>query len=83
MEILLPKDMLGFDKNTVQLGWSMSKSFTAAMIGVLVKDGKLNINAPAPVPEWKGTKKEKSVYLIYCNKPAVLIILKYIPDPVA
>lgn len=48
----------GFDKNTVQLGWSMSKSFTAAMIGVLVKDGKLNINAPAPVPEWKGTKKK-------------------------
>ena len=49
----------GFDKNTVQLGWSMSKSFTAAMIGVLVKEGKLNINAPVPVPEWKGTNKEK------------------------
>lgn len=49
----------GFDKNTVQLGWSMSKSLTAAMIGILVKEGKLNINAPAPVPEWKGNEKEK------------------------
>jgi CubicO group peptidase (beta-lactamase class C family) len=45
----------GFDKNMVQIGWSMSKSLTAAVIGVLVKEGKLNVNAPAPVPEWKNT----------------------------
>lgn len=49
----------GFHKNSVQLGWSMSKSLTAAVIGVLVKSGKLDPNAPAPVPEWKGTPKEK------------------------
>jgi CubicO group peptidase (beta-lactamase class C family) len=49
----------GFDKNSVMIGWSMSKSLTAAVIGVLVKQGKLNPGAPAPVPEWKGTPKEK------------------------
>lgn len=49
----------GFDKHTVMLGWSMSKSLTAAMIGILVKEGKLHIDASAPVPEWKGTGKEK------------------------
>ncbi|MBI1781222.1 MAG: serine hydrolase [Sphingobacteriales bacterium] len=49
----------GFDKNSVQLGWSMSKSLTAAIIGILVKEGKLNVNVPAPVPEWKGNEKEK------------------------
>jgi len=49
----------GFDKNTVMLGWSMSKSLVGAMIGVLVKEGKLNPNMPAPVPEWKSTAKEK------------------------
>ncbi|MBL7744016.1 MAG: serine hydrolase [Chitinophagaceae bacterium] len=48
----------GFDKYTVMLGWSMSKSLTGAMIGILVKEGKLNVNAPAPVPEWKRTSKE-------------------------
>lgn len=49
----------GFDKNSRLIGWSMSKSLNAAVIGVLVKAGKLNPNAPAPVPEWKGTVKEK------------------------
>ena len=49
----------GFNKNTLMLGWSMSKTLTAAMIGVLVKDGKLNVDAPAPVPEWKNTDKGK------------------------
>ena len=47
----------GFDKNSLQLGWSVSKSLTAAMIGVLVKAGKLFLDAPAPVPEWKHTTK--------------------------
>lgn len=49
----------GFDKNSMMIGWSMAKSLTAAMIGVLVKEGKLNIDTPAPVPEWKNTEKEK------------------------
>jgi CubicO group peptidase (beta-lactamase class C family) len=49
----------GFDKSTVMLGWSVSKSLTGALIGVLVKEGRLDPEAPAPVPEWKGTRKEK------------------------
>jgi CubicO group peptidase (beta-lactamase class C family) len=35
------------------LGWSMAKSVTNAMVGVLVKQGLLNISAPAPVPQWR------------------------------
>lgn len=49
----------GFDKNTVMLGWSMAKSLTGALIGILVKEGKINPDAPAPVPEWKNTGREK------------------------
>lgn len=48
----------GFDKHTVLLGWSMSKSLTSAMIGILVKEGKLEVDAPAPVPEWKDNEKK-------------------------
>lgn len=57
--IIAERYATGFDKKTVMLGWSMSKSLTAAMIGILVKQGKLDVNAPAPVPEWKGNSKEK------------------------
>jgi CubicO group peptidase (beta-lactamase class C family) len=43
----------GFDRDSRFLGWSMSKSVTGALIGMLVEDGKLNLDAPAPVPEWR------------------------------
>jgi CubicO group peptidase (beta-lactamase class C family) len=49
----------GFDEHTLMLGWSISKSLTGALIGVLVQQGKLDVNAPAPVPEWQHTKKQK------------------------
>jgi CubicO group peptidase (beta-lactamase class C family) len=45
----------GFTKDTKLLGWSMTKSITSALIGLLVKAGKLNIDNPAPVPEWEST----------------------------
>jgi len=43
----------GFNLNTPQLGWSMSKSATNALVGVLVRNGKLEVHRPAPVPEWQ------------------------------
>jgi CubicO group peptidase (beta-lactamase class C family) len=57
--IVAEKYAPGFDKSTVMLGWSMSKSFTAAMIGILVKENKLSVDAPAPVAAWANTKKQK------------------------
>jgi len=43
----------GFNRNTRLTGWSMTKSITGALTGLLVKQGRLDINALAPVPEWK------------------------------
>jgi CubicO group peptidase (beta-lactamase class C family) len=49
----------GFNYNTPQMGWSMTKSVTNSMVGMLVKEGKLNIDKPAPVEEWKGDERIK------------------------
>ena len=37
----------------LQYSWSMAKSITHALAGILVKQGRLDIYAPAPVPEWR------------------------------
>ena len=37
--------------------WSMAKSITHAAVGIVVGDGLLDVEAPAPVPEWVGTPK--------------------------
>ncbi|MGQ2934240.1 MAG: serine hydrolase domain-containing protein [Sphingopyxis sp.] len=44
----------GFDRNTELLGWSASKSIMGTLVGLLVDDGVLKLDEPAPVPEWKG-----------------------------
>lgn len=43
----------GFTSNMPLLGWSMTKSVTSALIGILVKQDRLDIHAKAPVPEWR------------------------------
>ena len=43
----------GFGKDTRQIGWSMSKSVTGVMIGLLVADGRLRLNESAPVRPWQ------------------------------
>ena len=35
------------------MSWSKAKSITQALAGILVGDGKLDIHAPADVPEWQ------------------------------
>ena len=37
----------------IQYSWSMAKSITHALTGILVDDGILDIYAPAQVPEWQ------------------------------
>ncbi|MBD2843264.1 serine hydrolase domain-containing protein [Erythrobacter rubeus] len=43
----------GYDQDTRFVSWSMAKTVTAVLIGMLVADGKLNVGDPAPVPMWQ------------------------------
>ncbi len=40
------------DQHTIHRSWSMAKSFNQALVGILVRQGRLDIRAPAPVPQW-------------------------------
>jgi CubicO group peptidase (beta-lactamase class C family) len=48
-----------FTRKTRLLSWSMAKSFTNALVGILVKQGKLDVNQPAGLVEWKDDDRNK------------------------
>lgn len=43
----------GYGPDTRLISWSMAKSVTAALVGLMVADGRLVLDEPAPVPEWQ------------------------------
>jgi len=51
--IVAEKYAPGFDASTPQLGWSMTKSVTGALAGILVKQNKLNLDQKSLFKEWK------------------------------
>jgi CubicO group peptidase (beta-lactamase class C family) len=51
-QIIAEKYDTGFNKDSKILGWSMTKSITGALFGILQKQGKFDIHKPAPILEW-------------------------------
>lgn len=43
----------GISPETKLLSWSMAKSFTSALTGVMAGDGLVDINAPVDIAEWQ------------------------------
>lgn len=43
----------GYDADTRFVSWSMAKTVTAVMIGMLVADGRLRLDETPPVPHWQ------------------------------
>lgn len=50
----------GITKGTPLQGWSMTKSVMNALIGILVKQGKLSIDQKAPILKWSGADDPRS-----------------------
>jgi CubicO group peptidase (beta-lactamase class C family) len=44
----------GITARTPLESWSMGKSLTATLLGVLIEQGAYALTQPAPIPEWKG-----------------------------
>ena len=43
----------GYGPKTRFLGWSMSKTVTGVLIGMLVADGRLHLDRAPPIPRWQ------------------------------
>jgi CubicO group peptidase (beta-lactamase class C family) len=56
-KIIAEKYADGFNKETKLLGWSMTKSITSAVLGVLEKQGKINVNQTNLFSEWENDER--------------------------
>lgn len=67
--IIAEKYANGFDKNTLMLGWSMTKSVAATMYGILQKKGLIDINSVTEIPEWQNDDRKNITYndLLHMN----------------
>ncbi len=59
----------GFDKSTPILGWSMTKSITSTMYGILSRKGEIDVYEPADVPQWQNDERKNITYndLLHMN----------------
>ncbi|WP_265518210.1 serine hydrolase domain-containing protein [Nitratireductor luteus] len=50
-------DVAHFDQPL--LGWSMTKTVTAAVVGTLVREGRLSVEDDGLLPQWEGNERSK------------------------
>jgi CubicO group peptidase (beta-lactamase class C family) len=52
-QIIAERYAVGYHENTRFVSWSMAKSVTGVMIGLLVSDGRLRLDESVPIPAWQ------------------------------
>ena len=50
--IVAERYRVGVDPDRAFISWSMAKSITSGLVGILVRQGRLDISQPIPVKEW-------------------------------
>jgi CubicO group peptidase (beta-lactamase class C family) len=69
---------------TTLTSWSMAKSITHAAVGIVVGDGLLDLDRPAPVAGWQGTPKEAiTVQHLLDMRPGLEWVEDYVDDEVS
>jgi CubicO group peptidase (beta-lactamase class C family) len=54
----------GIGVDTPLFGYSMTKAVTSSLVGVLVGDGRLKLDGPAPVPAWRAAGDPRSAITV-------------------
>ena len=49
----------GISADTPLPGWSMAKSVTNALVGILVREGELSVSQPVPVAAWQKDQRQQ------------------------
>ncbi len=52
-QIVGERYMPGITRDTQLESWSMGKSLTATLVGLVIRDGGFALDDPAPVPDWR------------------------------
>ncbi len=72
------------DADTTLISWSMAKSITHAAVGILVGEGRLHLDAPAPVHQWVGTAKHAiTLQHLLDMRPGLEFVEDYVDDSVS
>ncbi|MCL7752594.1 serine hydrolase [Polaribacter sp. Z022] len=58
-QIIAERYANGFTENSKILGWSMTKSITSTLFGVLEYQGKINVQDKAPIDAWKNDERKE------------------------
>lgn len=53
-QFLAERHAADIDEDTPLESWSMGKSLSATLMGILMQRGVYTLNQPAPIPEWQG-----------------------------
>jgi CubicO group peptidase (beta-lactamase class C family) len=54
----------GYGVDTQVIGWSTTKSVTNALIGILVRQGRLSVEEPAPIAAWSSPRDPRRAITI-------------------
>ena len=70
--------------DTTLISWSMAKSITHAAVGMAVADGLLELDAPAPVAEWRNDERASiTLQDLLEMRPGLEFIEDYVDDSIS
>ena len=68
--------------DTPLISWSMAKSITHAMVGMLVDDGRIDVHQRVPIPEWDGDDRRDITWSdLLRMRDGLDFVEDYVEDP--